>query len=154
MLELTCQDPELNESDGKFNEEFGKLICRLQLDRELINLTKQGERMPLIYDDKRSFVRYICILRGILFYEQQFPSIPRQPSAHAVVTSNVSRSGLAFFHFEQLYPQERLSIWIEGRKPLKIEVVRCCQKAECCFEIGAIYIRGTAQDVQEQPEQF
>ena len=102
--------------------------------------------MTPVYDDKRSFLRYICNLRGILYYEQNFPAIDRQPSAHVIITKNVSRSGLVFYHFEQLFPRENFSIWIDGRKPLKVEVVRCHQKAESCFEIGVTYAGGAEQD--------
>jgi hypothetical protein len=52
------------------------------------------------------------------------------------VTLDISRSGIAFLHSEQLFPGERVSLWLPiGKRSYVVE--RCVEHNDSCFEIGA-----------------
>jgi hypothetical protein len=103
--------------------------------------------IPSIPDDRRQFVRHRFTRRGVLECKETCSSIPRKYTIAQVVTSDVSRSGIAFLHSEQLYPGEEVSLWLPIGKRTYI-VQRCVEHNDNCFEIGAS-IAGYVPDTSE-----
>ena len=72
----------------------------------------------------------------MLEYDETFSSIPREHTIAQVMTRDISRSGIAFLHSEQLFPGERVSLWLPiGKRSYVVE--RCVELNDHCFEIGA-----------------
>ncbi|MCS7305623.1 MAG: PilZ domain-containing protein [Thermoguttaceae bacterium] len=90
-----------------------------------------------VMTERRQFPRIHLRSRAVLQYQQSFPTLPRPPFCYTVYTKDISRSGVAFLHGEQLYPCEQMILILPDGKPRKIEVVRCHRIATNCFEIGA-----------------
>ena len=97
--------------------------------------SRRGVIAP-IPGDRRRFVRHYFSAQVMLEYGQTFASIPRERTVCKVVTRDVSRDGIAFVNAEQLYPGERVTIWLPGGKRTYI-VARCRAHGDDCFEIGA-----------------
>jgi hypothetical protein len=92
--------------------------------------------IPPIPNDQRRFVRHRFGDWAALEYDQTFSSIPRKHTIAQVMTRDISRCGVAFFHADQLFPGERVSLWLKAGKQSFV-VQRCVQHNENCFEIGA-----------------
>ena len=98
-------------------------------------LTRRGVIQP-IPGDRRQYIRHHFNDWGVLEYDETFSSIPREHSITKVATRDVSRGGIAFLHSEQLFPGERVSLWLPIGKRSYV-VVRCVEHTDSCFEIGA-----------------
>lgn len=99
------------------------------------SLAKRGPTPPAP-NDLRKFVRYHFNGLGILELSETFPSIHRENGVARVITRNVSRGGIAFLHSEQLFPGERVTLWLPSGK-FNYVVVRCTAHHPRCYEIGA-----------------
>ncbi len=98
-------------------------------------LTRRGVIQP-IPGDRRQYIRHHYNGRGVLEYDETFSSIPREHTFAQVATRDVSRGGIAFLHSEQLFPGERVSLWLPiGKRSYVVE--RCVEHNDSCFEIGA-----------------
>ena len=125
-------------------EDYSKLLnklletceCDLAVPRELQDrLTRRGV-VPLTQDDQRQYIRHHFNGPGVLEYDETFSSIPREHTIAQVMTIDISRSGIAFLHSEQLFPGERVSLWLPvGKRSYVVE--RCVEHNDSCFEIGA-----------------
>jgi hypothetical protein len=110
--------------------------CDLAVPSEWLDrLTRRGVIQP-IADDRRRYVRHHFCGQSVLEYDQTLTSIPREHTIAQVVTRDLSRSGIAFLHSDQLFPGEQVSLWLPGGKRSYI-VERCVELNDHCFEIGA-----------------
>ena len=99
------------------------------------HLTRRGAIQPILGDQRR-YLRYYFNGRAVLEYDETFSSIPREHTIAHVVTRDVSRSGIAFLHSEQLFPGERISLLLTvGKRSYVVE--RCVEHDDHCYEIGA-----------------
>jgi hypothetical protein len=101
--------------------------------------------IPPIAGDRRGDIRHYCSGHALLKIEQTLPAIPRERTVAQVVTRDVAPQGIGFFHSEQLFPGERIALWLAGGKR-SFEVVRCVQHNDDCYEIGAVAIDSTDSD--------
>jgi hypothetical protein len=99
-------------------------------------MTRRGV-IPSVQGDRRQFVRHYFHARVVLEFKQTLPAIPRRHTIVQAMTGDLSRAGIAFLHSDQLFPGERVSLWLSRGKRSFI-VVRCVQRNENCFEIGAV----------------
>ena len=99
-------------------EDYSKLLnkvinsceCDLAVPREWQDrLTRRGVVPPTL-DDQRRYIRHHFNGRGVLEYDETFSSIPREHTIAQVMTRDISRSGIAFLHSEQLFPGEQVSL--------------------------------------------
>jgi hypothetical protein len=67
--------------------------------------------------------------------------IERPRADFAVLTTDVSRQGVAFLHSAQLFPGEVVTVWFPAEK-LACRVMRCLKHNANCFEIGAAFESG------------
>ena len=105
-------------------------------------LTRQGVISP-VPNDQRRFVRYHFCTRAILELAQTHPAMARQHSFHHVLTRDLSRTGIAFLHREQLYPGEQVVLWLPRGKQ-RFTVIRCQRHNQRSYEIGAT-VQSTVQ---------
>ena len=99
------------------------------------HLTRRGVIQP-IPDDRRKYIRHHFSGWGVLEYDETFSSIPREHTIARVATLDVSRNGIKFLYSEQLFPGERVSLWLPiGKRSYVVE--RCVEHNDSCFEIGA-----------------
>lgn len=110
--------------------------CDLAVPSEwLDHPTRRGVIQP-IPDDRRRYIRHYFNCQSVLEYDETFSSIPREHTIAQVMTRDISRSGIAFLHSEQLFPGERVSLWLPiGKRSYVVE--RCIEHNDRCFEIGA-----------------
>lgn len=77
-------------------------------------------------------------------YERHFlrrkAIVKRHSVTLAVYTQDCSRMGLAFVSPVQLFPRERIKIWIDRQRCYELEIIRCRRKAENCYECGSVFI--------------
>jgi hypothetical protein len=99
-------------------------------------LTRRGV-IPSISGDRRKYIRHYFNGRSVLEYDETFSSIPREHTTAQVVTRDLSRNGIGFLHSEQLFPGERVSLWLPIGKRTYV-VARCVEHNDKCFEIGAV----------------
>jgi hypothetical protein len=106
--------------------------------------------IPSIPNDQRSSVRHRFSEWAVLEYDETFSSIPRKHTTAQVLTRDISRFGIAFFHSDQLFPGERVALWLSvGERSFVVQ--RCVQQNENCFEIGAeVSDDGTKSSVLER----
>ena len=97
---------------------------------------------PTCSNDRRRFPRFHYRLRAILQCQASFPALSCSRELYMVYTMNISRGGLAFLHSEQLFPRQQICIWMQGGVKHELQVVRCHQLNDRCFEVGARFTVG------------
>jgi len=120
-----------------FDEALARLECRVSIPREWLEELERGGALPTATDEQRRFPRFHFRSRAILLYRPTLPALPRKPGRFIVLTKNVSRQGICFLHEEQLYPCERMTLWLPSGGQTEIEVVRCLRLHERCYDAGA-----------------
>ena len=97
--------------------------------------------IPTIPEEQRRYMRTLLRVSAALQYRRSLPSLIREPEWYKVIMRDISRSGVSFLHFEKLFPTEQLMLVMPDCKPRCIEVTRCRQLSECCYEVGANFIQ-------------
>ena len=99
--------------------------------------------------DARQSARWKNRVVGGLLCRTTFPVLPRSEEWHPIYIKDLSRSGAAFIHSEQLYPLERIRILVTDDRSSRLlrndclrtmEVVRCRRVEDNCFEVGARFV--------------
>ena len=111
----------------------------------LADFPKRG-MAPTEYHEARRYPRYH--LRGhnekaLLQCLPTLPTLPaltRPPVVWPVYTLNVSRGGLGFLHFEQLFPGEWTRFMLPGKITRLAEVVWCRRLGSRCYAVGARWL--------------
>jgi len=147
MLEIVSKsgagDTAVAAPDEQFLAAVHGLKCQVQLTRQLLEEFERTGPHPTIEGDRRRFVRYHVRARGILFYRQTLPAIERRQGPHLVLIRNISRSGIGFLHHEQLFPHERFTLWVEGKRRVEVEIAGCRRLHANCFDVGVTFCAGT-----------
>jgi hypothetical protein len=127
--------------EDDYQRQLSKLLAACECDvavpsewQDRLSRRGLGPAMP---SDRRRFVRHTFPCRAILEMRQTLPAIPRRHIIKQVVTRDLSREGIGFLASQQLYPGERIALWLpRGKKNLT--VVRCVEHGENCYEVGAV----------------
>ena len=107
---------------------WDRLDCAVDLGEDGAIYFKAQGFLYAAYTDKRRFRRVHYRERAILKYEQTY---------YAVYTKDVSRSGIAFLHAHQLFPGDRVRLFLTKGLVLSLAICRSVQIRERCFECGA-----------------
>lgn len=59
---------------------------------------------------------------------------------HRIYLQDLSRGGIGFLHFEQLYRGERTQVLFVNGRSMLIEIARCRRIRENCFSVGASFV--------------
>lgn len=126
-----------------------KLRCEIKLPESLRDFFKVSGLTQSTVSDKRRSARWKNRVVAGLLYRTTFPVLPRNEEWHPIYIKDVSRSGAAFLHGEQLYPLERVRILMIDDRSSRLLQNEClqtmkviwCKRIEGnCFEIGAAFV--------------
>ena len=135
--------------EDDYSRQLNRLLeaceCDVAVPSEWQDRLNRRGVIPPIAGDRRSFVRHYFNVPAVLEYEQSLPAIPREHTITQVVTRDLAREGIGFFHSDQLFPGERISLWLSSGKRC-YQVVRCIQHRDNCFEIGAVVAESPADE--------
>jgi hypothetical protein len=95
--------------------------------------------------DERRAPRLRLRCPALLEVTQTLPAARRETGLAHVLVADVSRCGIGLLHHEQLWPEERISIWLPSHH-LQATVVRCRRRGPSCYEIGAELTSYTGPD--------
>lgn len=130
-------------------ETVGLLPWNVNLPKWARCVDKSGQMSASRPNDERRHARMQLATLAGLEYRQTSPALPRRSEWHKVYVKDISLSGLAFLHGEQLYPLERMKMVLPDERLLKllpnrisciVEVVRCSRLNERCYLVGADFV--------------
>ena len=82
-------------------------------------------------EDHRAFARHYLRSQVIL---------RREAETHAVYTKDCSRTGIGLISPVQLYPRQRIQLWMAPQRRILLRVIRCRRIRPNCYECGTIFI--------------
>lgn len=125
------------DDQSKVIDDIRRLECKVELPDEWKDtfFTETGV-LPTREEERRRFARRRIRTKALVDIVQSLPAFERTPSRHVVFTCDMSRSGFAFLHTEQLYPLEKIRLSLP-QKSFLLEVARCKRYNDQCFMIGA-----------------
>ena len=104
-----------------------QLPCRIELPEEWDDFFALSGVSDPKFDDRRRFSRRRHRRKAILERNDVF---------FTVYTKDVSRIGIGLLHPEQLFPGERVKIWLPGKLRFALRVTRCLRIQKRCYECG------------------
>ncbi len=130
MLELNHVQELLTDSEFE---------SRLQLPASLSDFLEKRGPLPTVAHDLRRFPRFYYPSSALLDLGQTLPAFPRNLGRSVILTKDLSRTGVALLHTDQLYPGELLKLILPcGEKQLI--VVRCQLRADECYEAAGFFV--------------
>jgi hypothetical protein len=133
MLEIDNQQ--------KLNLRLAQTPCGVEAPRALQERLARRGAQRTAGDERRHFTRFAFLTKTLLEVSTTIRAIPRQPEVFAVLTTDLSRDGVAFLHVSQLFPGEVVSLWLHTGT-LACRVMRCLKHNSNCYEIGAAFESG------------
>ncbi len=118
--------------------------CPIQLPESAQADVGRTGLLEVTADDRRRFPRRYFRTCARLKYRTTFPSLPRPPQRVKVCTRDLGRGGLSFYHREQLFPREVMSISFADGTTLAIEIVCCLRVQQDCFKVGVRFTKQRA----------
>jgi len=109
---------------------------KIVLPEPLSDILSRRGAAPSCVDERRRFARFYFGAKAVLEISPTLPAIPREEGRHAIYTANLSRSGVGFLHFEELYPGETVKLWLSQAK-ISCVVMHCSRKGPDCYFVGA-----------------
>jgi len=91
---------------------------------------------PAVVDDHRRFARKACKLPARLIVVEPWEPGFGDKRQFEVIARNISRNGICFVFFKQLYPDDKITLEF-GELLRHYRVARCRRVAAKCFEVGA-----------------
>lgn len=144
MLELRDESGRLRLADA-----ITKLQCEIELPESWNDFFDfSGMACSSAFDNRRAARWKNRALAGLL-YRTTFPVLSRPEGWYPIYIKDLSRSGTAFVHSEQLYPLERMRILVIDDRSSRllrnnclrtVEVVWCKRVQGKCFEVGSRFV--------------
>ncbi len=82
-------------------------------------------------DELRDFERHYLRCQAIIRHDSK---------THAVYMKDCSRAGMGLVSPVQLFPRERIQLWMNPQRSYSLEVIRCRRISANCYECGTIFI--------------
>lgn len=60
--------------------------------------------------------------------------------AHAVYLQDCSRMGIGLLSPVQLFPRQRIQLWMDDQRSYQLEIARCRRLGPKCYECGTVFI--------------
>jgi hypothetical protein len=79
----------------------------------------------------RAHERYYLRCRAIIKHDCQ---------THAVYLQDCSRTGMGLLSPVQLFPRQRIQMWMDNQRSYQLEVTRCRRIGPNCYECGTVFI--------------
>ncbi len=121
----------IQNDDGAMIDACDLIPSRIKLPDEWSDYFSRSGPLKTKYNDERRFHR--TFVRGKAI-------IRRDGELHTVYTKDVSRMGLGMIHSEQLFPCERIQIWLPNRLSYWLRIARCVRIKQLCYECGATFL--------------
>ena len=64
----------------------------------------------------------------------------RECDQHAVYMKDCSRAGMCLVSPVQLFPRERVQLWMSAQRSYSLEIIRCRRVRPNCYVCGTIFI--------------
>ena len=144
MLELQDESGRLRLADA-----ITKLECEIKLPESWSDFFEVSGLVGSSPDDNRRAARWRNRVRAGLLCRETFPVLPRSDEWYPVYIKDLSHSGAAFIHSEQLFPLERMSLLLIDERSSRLlqnnclqtmEVVWCKRVQANCYEVGGRFI--------------
>jgi hypothetical protein len=90
-----------------------------------------GKAGPKQADQQRAYERHYLRCQAIL---------RRECETHAIYMKDCSRTGMGIISPVQLFPRQRVQLWMSPQRSYSLEVVRCRRLGTNCYECGTIFI--------------
>lgn len=131
-----------------------ELDCGVQIPEEWADdYFAQSGVLPTAWNERRRFVRHAFRTKCILELVTSLPAIERNESLFVVYGRDVSRSGFAFLHVREMYPDEECRLWLPTQRVF-LRVARCRRLNSRCFLVGARTIETEAAESPRRVEQI
>lgn len=121
---------------------------QVKLPPEMSNFFNETGYVTMVINEQRANARLRVRCQSVIESTYTPPFLNRTEKRAQVLVKDLSRSGIAILHHQQMYPAERFSMELHHRK-LHATVVRCRKRGDSCFEIGA-----RIDSVEAQPEEY
>jgi PilZ domain len=129
------------DSHEELNRLLAQTACEVEVPQSLRSRLARRGVQAAMYEERRQFTRFAFLTKTLLEVTTSIKCIERPEGRFAILTTDVSRDGVAFLHVGQLFPGEVVSIWFPTGK-LACRVMRCTKHNASCFEIGATFVSG------------
>jgi hypothetical protein len=123
-------------SADAFHQLIAEVPLLVVLPPELDGFFEELGYTPSNPFDERRAPRLRLRCPALLEVTRTLPSARRETGLAHVLVSDVSRLGFGLLHHEQLWPEERITLWLPSHH-LHATVVRCRRRGPSCYEIGA-----------------
>ncbi len=90
-----------------------------------------GKSGPKTFDEQRAFERHYLRCQAI---------IRRDCDTHAVYMKDCSRAGMGLVSPVQLFPRERIQLWMSPQRSYSLEIIRCQRLCAQSYECGTIFV--------------
>ena len=90
-----------------------------------------GKAGPKQADQQRAYERHYLRCQAIL---------RRECETHAIYMKDCSRTGMGVISPVQLFPRQRVQLWMSPQRSYSLEIVRCRRLGANCYECGTIFI--------------
>ena len=111
------------------------LPCRVRLPEDAETFFAHRGPLASQYDEQRRYPRFHCRTEAALVCKKSLPGCPRQERNYRIYVKDISRSSIAFLHFEQLFPCERAEVIMFDGGVRSIEISRCRKLQSDCYEV-------------------
>ena len=138
-----------HEDDAMLYGLMSHFRCDIMIPQSMSDFFDTDKSHAIMADERRRYKRWTFRNLAVLEHRQSLNDLKRSPSWYRIYTKDISISGIAFLHSEQLFPLEQMRIILpkESVKPLfkdhntkYIEVLRCRKWGERCYEVGAQFV--------------
>ena len=120
----------------EMNEALDVPPCHVILPPAWNDDVTRRDRQPARRDEDRRYARSRFRMQVLMELTTTIPLVVRACEKHVVLMKDISRHGAGFLHSAQLFPGERVQLWLPtGRRDYT--VVRCVRHNGSCYEIGA-----------------
>lgn len=77
-------------------------------------------------------------------YERHFMRckaiLQQECEKHAIYIKDCSRTGMGIISPVQLFPKQRVQVWIDEQRSYQLEIARCRKRGPNCYECGTVFI--------------
>ena len=120
---------------------LGHTECRVQVPRTLRRLFESRGLVESKPNERRRYTRLSSPAKMLLEIDSTIRDSDHRSRFFAVLATDLSRSGVAFLHEEELFPGDSPLLWFPSGK-VACRVVRCLRHNARCFEIGTVFEAG------------
>ena len=110
---------------------FESIPCLVELPAEWVDYFNESGPVTSKFEDNRRYPRKNLRVKSI---------IKRRGVFHGVYAKDVSRTGVAFFFHEQLFPCEQVQLFLPNKSNFQLRCIYCRRVKKNCFHCGMEFI--------------